>query len=815
MSYMDLDLAKLGAIPKNYQHVLSLVFSVKQINENPKILPNVSLGFHIYESYTDARMTFQNTMKLLTTSERIVPNFKCNKNENMITVIAGLDSEISLHMASILGLYKIPQVAYSILALVLSNESQLPSFYRIVPNEAHQYIGIVHLLLHFQWTWVGIVASDNDNGEKFMLTLTPMLFQHGICTAFTEKTPAISQVIDNFSSLVLIQAKSFFWTISKVKVLVVCAEPQTMTTLIWMAFLYSFLDGTREFSIHKVWIMTAQWNFSLETMQRDFDIQAFNGALSFAVHSNKVPGFTQFLQVLHPSYPKGDGFLRIFWQKAFNCLFSDSNEQKQRMATCTGQEKLDSLPGALFEMSMTGQSYSLYNAVYAIAHSLDKIYLSRLKHRVMAHGSSLDPPNVEPWQLHSVLKRISFNNTAGDTVSFDKNGELAAGFDIINWVTFPNQSFVKVKVGRVDAQASLGEVFTVKEEVITWHSAFNQVKPLALCNNHCYPGYSRKKKEGLPFCCYDCAPCPDGMISNQKDTDECFRCLEDQFPNKNQDQCISKFLNFLTFSEPLGITFIFLALSFSLITALVLGIFIKHRDTPIVKANNRDLTYALLISLFLCFLCSLLFLGKPHAVTCPLRQTAFGIIYSVAVSCILSKTITVVLAFMATKPGSSMRKWVGKRLANCILLSCFLIQTGICVLWLCTAPPFPDFNMKSVVKEIIVECNEGSVTMFYCVLGYLWLLAIVSFIVAFQARKLPDSFNEAKFITFSMLVFCSIWLSFVPSYLSTKGKYMVAVEIFSILASGAGLLGCIFSPKCYVIILRPELNSKDLLTRRH
>nr|XP_060639184.1 vomeronasal type-2 receptor 26-like [Anolis sagrei ordinatus] len=340
-----------------------------------------------------------------------------------------------------------------------------------------------------------------------------------------------------------------------------------------------------------------------------------------------------------------------------------------------------------------------------------------------------------------------------------------------------------------------------------------QVQPTALCNENCYPGRRRKKKNGRPFCCFDCVPCANGKISDQKDMDDCIACPEGQYPNKKQDQCNLKTLNFLSFSEPLGIISTFFSLFFSLITAIVLVIFTKNKNTPIVKANNMEFSYTLLVSLFFCFLCSLLFIGVPHTVTCYLQVT-FVVIFTVAVSCILAKTITVVVAFMATKPGSRMKNWVGKRLANSILFGCSFIQVIICTLWFLIFPPFPGVDMHSLAEEIILECNGSSVIMFYCSLGYLGFLALASFIMAFFARKLPTSFNEAKLITFAMLVFCSVMLCFLPAYISIKGKCFVILEIFSILTSSAGLLVFIFSPKCYIIIMRPELNCKGQLVRK-
>nr|XP_006009627.1 PREDICTED: vomeronasal type-2 receptor 26-like [Latimeria chalumnae] len=215
---------------------------------------------------------------------------------------------------------------------------------------------------------------------------------------------------------------------------------------------------------------------------------------------------------------------------------------------------------------------------------------------------------------------------------------------------------------------------------------------------------------------------------------------------------------------------------------MVLCIFVQYQETPIVKANNYELSYCLLSALMLHFPCSLLFIGKPRT-KCILCQTAFGIIFAFSVSYVLAKTIMVIIAFKATKPNSNLMKWVGPKLPNSIVLACTVIQVVICVIWLAKSSPFPIENMKSHVGVIILECNEGSTTAFWCVLGYMGLLAIVSFIVAFLARNLLDNFNETKFITFNMLVFVSVWLAFIPAYLSTRGLYMVAVEIFTILAS--------------------------------
>ncbi|XP_054850484.1 vomeronasal type-2 receptor 26-like [Eublepharis macularius] len=799
-------------VTKFYQHVLALVFAIKEINENPKILPNVTLGFHIYDSYSYEKMTYHTTLDLLFKSHRLVPNYKCSSLKNLIAVVGGLGSDISICISDILSLYKIPQFPYGSFASKQWGSVQLPFSYHVVTKETHQYMGIIWLLQHFGWTWVGLFVVDDESGEHFLKDFELLLSQHGLCPAFIQEIPQKNRLNDLNAINNMFSEFCLLFRFNKASVYVVYGDSHTMVLL--NTVVGSLNEEFKEFtSIGKVWITTSQIDFAVSRLQRDFNVAYFHGTISLTIHSQALPGFEKFLQVINPYRTLADGFIKVFWEQAFNCVFRNP---WVKGSMCTGWERLESLPGPVFEMRMTGHSYGIYNAVYAVAHALHAIYSSRSNYQSVLRCKSTELCHLQPWQLRQFLQGIAFNNSAGETVSFDEKRETGAGFDIMNMVTFPNNSITKIKVGRVDPKALERKEVILHEDLLVWHRGFNQEVPVSRCSDTCQPGYQKKKREGEPFCCYDCAPCPEGKISVQEDTDDCSKCPEDQYPSRNQDRCIPKKINFLSYQEPMGMCLASVAASFSLITVFMLRTFIKLKDTPIVKANNKDITYALLISLQFCFLCSFLFLGRPNKWTCFFRQPAFGIIFSVSVSCVLAKTITVVLAFMATKPGANIRKWVGKRLTNCIVLSCSVTQVCICTVWLGTTPPFPDLDTKSLTEEIIAECNEGSVVMFYIVLGFMGLLSFISFTVAFFARKLPDTFNEAKFITFSMLIFCSVWLSFVPTYLSTKGKSMVVVEVFSILASSAGLLCCIFFPKCYIIVLRPELNKREqVITRKH
>ncbi|OCT81517.1 hypothetical protein XELAEV_18028340mg, partial [Xenopus laevis] len=413
--------------------------------------------------------------------------------------------------------------------------------------------------------------------------------------------------------------------------------------------------------------------------------------------------------------------------------------------------------------------------------------------------------------INNYLRRATFTMSSGDIQYFDEYGDPPARFDIIKCLFLPNNLIDIRKMGYFNMSKN-DKYLNINNSADLWKPYFEKA-PESLCNAPCAPGHRKSKIEGKPLCCYTCVQCADGEISNTTDAATCVKCPDDKRTNIQRTDCIPKTINYLSYMDTLGASLTSIALILFIITLTVLIIFVKYWETPIVKGNNQNLSCLLLISLMLCFLCTLLFIGRPTQICCLLRQVTFGIVFTISVSCLLAKTLIVIIAFNATKPGSKLKKYVGTQLSIILVIVCSVGETIISAAWMASNPPFQEADTSSETDTIILQCNEGSIMFFFCIIGYMGTLALLSFMAAFLAKDFPDRFNEAKNITFSMLVFCSVWVAFVPAYLSSKGRRMVAVEIFAILSSSTGLLGCIFAPKCYIIFIRPELNKKENVAR--
>ncbi|KAG6539621.1 type-2 vomeronasal receptor [Crotalus adamanteus] len=786
---------RLESMNTSFYHILPFFLSVHEINQSPRVLPNITLGYSIYQNFFIARMTYEAMMDLLSTGQENVPNYRCGRQKNLLAVLEETDSELFGHISTVLGIYKIPQINYGVISHTPEQNHHSPFLYRLTPKQEPPFSAIVKLLLHFRWTWIGLISQENEKGENFRRTLTNLAVKNEICVVFSEIIPAMN--MDR--SLRGKRTESLLSVFSNQVKIIICQldYPATAT----LSSLIHYTDSINELIGGKVWIATTLSDISLRIFHYSVDLQHKHALFSFLTQTKTRMQYYIFNSFSHIAIH--------FGMEGFQCSYSRSVFSKKVWERCTEKENCKFPPHHVVARILSEDGSNTFKAIQAVSLVLNAISSSQLSMRRMLFKDHQSPQIIQPWQLQQKLRNFQIHNISKDRVYLDKSGLPVSDFDIMHWRMFPNKSVVGVKVGSVEIETSSEVKVSNNQNAIVWPTSFNKMAPSSRCTESCYPGHAKLIREGAPVCCYDCSLCMEGTFSVEEDAAHCSKCPDDQYSNEKRNQCVPKSISFLSYEEILGLILAFFALALSLITIFVLGIFIKHRETSIVRANNRDLTYVLLISLLLSFLTSLLFIGHPKKVTCFVQQTIFSVVFSVAVSSLLAKTVMVVVAFLATKPGSRMRKWLRKSLANSIVLLCSGIQVCISVIWLGNSPPFPDSDLHSQPGQILLQCNVGSVTMFYSALGYMGFLATICFLVAFLARKLPGTFNEAKLITFSMLVFCSVWISFVPTYLSTKGKYMVAVQIFSILASSLGLLGCIFVPKCYIIILRPSMNTKE------
>ncbi|XP_059110548.1 vomeronasal type-2 receptor 116-like [Peromyscus eremicus] len=779
---------------KIYQLVLALVFAIEEINRNPHLLPNISLGFDFYNVPYSEKNILMNALIWLTGLSNLRSlhcNYNCLKERKTSAVITGPSWVKSAHIGTLLQLYKFPQFTVGPFEPIFSDRSQFNSLYQLVPEGTTLSLAMVSLMLHFGWIWVGLIIPDDHRGTQFLADIREKMEKNQVCIAFVEM---IQSTWNSFSYK--------YW-----KSLGIIQE--TLANIIIIYGDNDLLQGLmtnlgQQVLTSKVWVMTSEWDVT--NIADYFLLDSFHGSLIFSQPHEQVAEFINFIKTVNPyKYPE-DNYLPKLWFLFFKCSFSKLD--CHLLENCQPNASLELLPRHMFDMVMSEDSYNTYKAVYIVAQSLHEMSLHQVQMQPFRNGERLV---FFPWQLHPFLRNIH----TGANMALEWKQKLDDDkYDILNFWNFPKGLGLKVKVGNFLPNAPQSQQLTLSEKMIRWPERYLEI-PKSVCSESCGPGFRKVSLEGKAVCCYDRTPCADNEISNETaDMDQCMKCPENHYAETEKKHCLQKAVSFLNHEDPLGISLTTIALCFSVLTTAVLGLFVKHRDTPIVKANNRTLSYTLLITLTVCFLCALLFIGRPNTTTCILQQITFGGAFTVALATVLAKAITVVIAFKVTFPRRVVRWLIISKAPNLIIPMCTLIHLVFCGIWLGTSPPFLDQDYHAEHGHIILVCNKGSDFAFHGILGYLCSLALGSFTMAFMSRNLPDTFNEAKFLSFSMLVFFCVWVTFLPVYHSTKGKVMVAMEVFSILASSAALLGFIFVPKCYIILIRPDKNSVHHIRNR-
>lgn len=337
--------------------------------------------------------------------------------------------------------------------------------------------------------------------------------------------------------------------------------------------------------------------------------------------------------------------------------------------------------------------------------------------------------------------------------------------------------------------------------VLTWSGKVTVVKYQSVCSYPCENGsfrdYIRERE-----CCWTCQECSG---ENSFSTGEvCSECEEGYSPNEQRNECTVNQIYYLTWSNPWSIVIVIATGLGLVLTASLAVVFLLFHKHKIIKASSRELSAILLAGLMLCFLQPFFFLIQPSIAICTIRRFLVGFCFAVSFSPLLVKTNRLHRIFnrspeqLKTKP-----RFIGPLSQVIITFLLISVQVVIAITWLSIEHPSTTYTYNSHTTEL--KCGASSDVGLIVSLGYNLLLLILSTYFAFLARKIPENFNEAKFINVTLYTIIIIWLDFIPTYFGTiklGSAYQTSSLVIAIIMSAYTTLCCLFAPKVFHLILQ-------------
>uniref|UniRef100_A0A8C5PCK0 Taste 1 receptor member 1 n=2 Tax=Leptobrachium leishanense TaxID=445787 RepID=A0A8C5PCK0_9ANUR len=747
---------------QGYHLFQALRFSIQEINNSSTLLPNITLGYDLFDVCSDIANVY-GTLKLLSKCTKSYLEMQNNFTEykpRAVAVIGPSSSNYAFVSASILGSFLIPQISYSASNEMLSLKQIYPSFLRTIPSDKLQVEVMLRLLQRFNWTWVAIVGSADAYGTQGLQDLYALASSNGICVAYQGIIPAsknkteIKKIITN-----IVQ--------TRVKVIVVFSA-YTYTT--------NFFDVVVQLNITDyVWIGSESWSIDTVTASVP-NINTIGTVLGVSVTKGNLPGLVDF---------------EIDYIRSVSAGVSSNYGCNQACNVCKTFTMQNMPTVSQFSMSV---SFNVYAAVYSIAYSL---------HELLDCKSGQCKRNTfYPWQLLEQIKKVNFS-LYNQSIYFDENGNPATGYDIVMWDwSTGNASF------NIIGTFSKNPVSLELKKDVIWFTKDNSI-PVSICSEECNKG-ERRVQLGSYVCCFECIPCPEMTFLNRSDLYTCQQCQLNQWSPALSETCYNRTIEYLSWTDPICVVLLVIITLLLLLIISVLFVFVRNLTTPVVKSAGGKMCLAMLTSLALSCFTLYCYFGKPNSATCMIRQPVFAISFTVCFSCLVVHAFQIVCIFkMAAHLPRVYEIWVKKNGSDIFIFVSSAGQILISVIWIVVKPPQPIEDYSTFQDQIIYKCSETDSVGSFIEIIYIGILSMFCFIFCYMGKDLPENYNEAKCISFSLLVYFFSWIGFFTTYIIYQGKYIAAANVVTILASVFGILVGYFSPKCYIILFRKELNTTE------
>uniref|UniRef100_A0A8C0FUG8 Taste receptor type 1 member 3 n=1 Tax=Bubo bubo TaxID=30461 RepID=A0A8C0FUG8_BUBBB len=737
---------------------LGMKFAIDQINNSTSLLPGVKLGYDIYDTCFEPLVALQTSLLFLTRNGTSGIGVLCNYTDyqpRVTAVIGPHKSDLCLLTAKLFSFFLIPQVSYKASSEKLSNTDLYPSFYRTVPSDKNLVEAVALLLNKFGWNWIATIASDDEYGRGAQELFLSTAGNHSICIAFEGLIPT-----DLTDSKAKNQLEDTIKLINKTKVniIVLFAFSQPVQALLE----HSIRMGLSK----KVWIGTEAWMLSNIAASIP-NIQSIGTVLGFIMKAGTVPGFQKYVADLFTSVQQ-DKFCQE--SREFHHLMN-SDMLDVHCKECD-HISLHNVSSTLSRSLIQ----PVYVAVYGVAHAL---------HRALGCTHQACPKvSIRSWQLLHFMNTFPFK-VNGQSFRFDQSHGTNTGYKLILW-SWKNSTLTYLPVG--DYEESL----SIDKSQIQFHTA--DQKPTSECFRRCKPGQFRRIK-GFHLCCYDCTDCPENTF------------WKHQWAPGRSTRCYDRSERYLFWSQPLTLALLTLMSITVSLTCLAAVLFLKNLKTPLVQASGGKLNlFALLTLTLLCLSCCL-YIGKPSNDLCMIQQMVYALCLNGCFSTFLIKSLEITLVTEFPRCAPTFLRWLTQRRAWLLVALSLLTECLLCFCYLRLGPDYLVSDYKSLPTEVLLVCNTESWFAFALMHGYNGCLAFVCFLCTFMVQTSGKKYNIARGITFTILIYFIIWIFFIAIFVTLKTVLRSVTQIGTILTTCLGILGIYYIPKCYIILLKPDMNT--------
>ncbi|XP_039903317.1 taste receptor type 1 member 1 [Simochromis diagramma] len=738
----------------NYRRFQMIRFSVEQVNNSTNLLPNVSLGYDIFDHCSDTQ-NFPGVLKLISANGSIQPwSDKQSVLSKVIAVVGPFTSTQSLTVAPLLMINLVPMVNYATSTSVFSNKAKYPSFLRTLPSNSNMIDVIVRILQKFNWRWVAFLNSDDDYGNDGLDLFTQRIKDTEICLPYSKGLSDSTNYSQTFKQM---EAK-------QINVIIVFALENNVEPLIESAMLLNVTN--------KVWIAGDAWalNKKLPKMK---GIKNIGTVLGVAEPVVTIPGFSDFLHSskaqLHCKYAEQDTFCN---QKC-NC-------------SCMNPEDIFAADPSY--------SFAIYSAIYAIAHAL---------HNTLRCGADKCDSNITvyPYIVLAELRKSNFT-LVNNSIQFDDNGNLKQGsYSVVFW----DNSGDAQEIGFYHFNSQVH--FFVDDSKIEWHT--NGEVPTSLCSPECPAGYI-KKQNGIYECCFDCEICANGTYVNITESPyTCLKCKDIEWSEEGSTSCNLRAVEYISATDIVAILVFVAACAFVGMTLAMSVLFSVNYNTPVVRSAGGPMCFLILGCLSLSNLSVFFHFGKPTVPLCTLRYLPFLLFYTICLACFVVRSFQIVCIFkIAAKIPKLHSWWVKYNGQWLVIVVAFVIQAIFLVIGYSCKPPSPYNETSWYPDKIILSCDISLQASTASVI-LLSSICTLCFIFSYMGKNLPRNYNEAKAITFCLLLLILTWIIFATECMLYRGKYIQLLSALAVLSSLYSFLFWYFLPKCFIILFQPHKNTQQ------